>query len=389
MDPANPAYPKAGEKVESGSVFTVNYVKDNSQTQPTNYTIKYMINGEEQKTDTITVEGTAWINDNPAKIAIAESGIPTPADKYKGYKLDPANPAYPKAGEKVESGSVFTVNYVKDNSQTQLTSYTIKYTINGEEQPADAVTVEGSAWINDDPAMIKITEGGISAPADKYTGYKLDEKNPKYPEAGAEVESGSVFTVNYVSVPVIPDAVTPVNPTQVNPIPSDQTPTIPSQRITPSDQTSGNRSSSKDNDGRESYSEDIQDGTVPLVGFDGGVWALLNLILTVATVLLSLILLIGCFGKKKKNEEEETEDDEETQEKIRKKKFWRILSLIPAIGAVIAFILTEDMRLDMVIIDRWTLLMAVIALVQIILAVFSKKSSKEEENEEDSKADLA
>ena len=65
------------------------------------------------------------------------------------------------------------------------------------------------------------------------------------------------------------------------------------------------------------------------------------------------------------------------------------MSLIPAIGAVIAFILTEDMRLDMVIIDRWTLLMAVIALVQIILAVFSKKSSKEEENEEDSKADLA
>ena len=56
---------------------------------------------------------------------------------------------------------------------------------------------------------------------------------------------------------------------------------------------------------------------------------------------------------------------------------------------MIAFILTEDMRLDMVIIDRWTLLMVIIALVQIILVVLSKKSSKEEENEEDGEADLA
>ena len=198
LDPANPAYPEAGEKVESGSVFTVNYVKDNSQTQATNYTIKYTINGKEQKTDTITVEGTAWVNDNPAKIAIAKDGIPTPVDKYTGYKLDPANPEYPAAGEMVKSGRTFTVNYVKDETQTQPTKYTVKYTLNGVEQPADTITVEGTAWVNDAPAKIAIAEAGIPTPADKYKGYKLDTKNPKYPAAGEKVESGSVFSVNYV-----------------------------------------------------------------------------------------------------------------------------------------------------------------------------------------------
>ena len=143
-------------------------MKGETQTKETKYTVKYTIEGKEQKKDALEVTGTAWINDDPAKIAIAESGIPTPADKYKGYKLDPANPAYPEVGEKVESGSVFTVNYVKDNSQTQPTNYTIKYTINGEEQAKDTVVVTGTAWINDDPAKIAIAESGIPTPADKY-----------------------------------------------------------------------------------------------------------------------------------------------------------------------------------------------------------------------------
>ncbi|MEI3138519.1 MAG: hypothetical protein V8T31_02475 [Lachnospiraceae bacterium] len=40
-------------------------------------------------------------------------------------------------GTKVESGTEYTVNYVKDESQTQPTSYTVKYTIEGVEQPVD------------------------------------------------------------------------------------------------------------------------------------------------------------------------------------------------------------------------------------------------------------
>ena len=129
-------------------------------------------------------------------IAIAADGIPTPANKFPGYKLDDANPAYPAAGTEVVSGSVYTVNYVRDDAQTQSTSYTVRYTV--EDVEKDSFTITGSAWVNDDPAMIAIAADGIPAPADKFSGYKLDDANPTYPAAGAEVASGSVYTVNYV-----------------------------------------------------------------------------------------------------------------------------------------------------------------------------------------------
>ena len=182
----------------SANVIKVYYVKDDSQTQDTKYTVKYTIEGVEQAADKIEETGTAWINDNPAMIEIAEGGIPAPADKYTGYKLDPANPTYPAAGTEVETGSEYTVNYVKDDSQTQDTKYTVKYTIEGAEQTNDKVEVTGTAWINDNPAKIAIAAGGIPTPANKYTGYKLDPNNPAYPAAGTLVNSGTVFVVNYI-----------------------------------------------------------------------------------------------------------------------------------------------------------------------------------------------
>ena len=195
---ANRTYTYSNPQVTEDIVVVVTTVKDDSQTQPTKYTVRYTIEGVEQENDKIEVEGSAWINDEPAMIAIAEGGIPTPSNKYNGYKLDPANPEYPAAGTPVESGSEYTVNYVKDDSQTKDTKYTVRYTIEGVEQENDKIEVEGSAWINDEPAMIAIAEGGIPTPSNKYNGYKLDPANPEYPAAGTPVESGSEYTVNYV-----------------------------------------------------------------------------------------------------------------------------------------------------------------------------------------------
>ena len=108
------------DNVPGGATVTVNLVKDETQTQPTSYTVKYTIEGVEQTDDEVVVDGTAWVNDDPAMIAIAEGGIPAPADKYAGYKLDPANPAYPEPGAMVESGSTYTVNYVADFSEFEI-----------------------------------------------------------------------------------------------------------------------------------------------------------------------------------------------------------------------------------------------------------------------------
>ena len=132
--------------------------------------------------------------------------------------------------------------------------------------------------------------------------------------------------------------------------------------------------------------EEIVDEATPLDM--GGAWALVNLILTILTVLGSILLLIGYIGKKQKEREDENgnvilnaEGEAETDD-IKKKGGWRLASIIPAVAAVIAFILTENMRLPMVLVDKWTLLMVIIALVQLLVAYFSKKKTQEPEQPE-------
>lgn len=136
--------------------------------------------------------------------------------------------------------------------------------------------------------------------------------------------------------------------------------------------------------------EAIADDATPLAGGRGGHWALINLILAILTVLASLLLLIGYIGKKKKALEDEDgnevkdEDGNTVWEYEKKKKgFWRVFSLIPAIVSVIAFILTENMRLPMRLVDRWTLLMVIIAIVQIVVAVLCKKRKNKDDEDRD------
>ncbi|MGI6350022.1 MAG: beta strand repeat-containing protein [Eubacteriales bacterium] len=130
----------------------------------------------------------------------------------------------------------------------------------------------------------------------------------------------------------------------------------------------------------------ISERETPLSGGTTAAWALLNLLLTILTGIIMIALLIGYFtGRKREEEDRRTNRDRyrnqyEDESKLKRKGFLRLLSFIPLIVAVIVFILTEDMRNPMVFVDRWTIWMAVIAAVQVILALFCKKSYEEDED---------
>ncbi len=130
--------------------------------------------------------------------------------------------------------------------------------------------------------------------------------------------------------------------------------------------------------------ENVQPEPVPLASAKA--WALLNLILSILTVLASLLLIIFTLGKKHKGEQAEKgeaiEASNDTNE-VKKKKFWRWFSLVPAIGSVIVFILTENMSLPMAWVDKWTILMVVIAIIQALVAIFSRKRKKQIRDDED------
>lgn len=112
----------------------------------------------------------------------------------------------------------------------------------------------------------------------------------------------------------------------------------------------------------------VEDNTTPLAKAEG-TWALVNLICAIVTVLFGFILLIS---KKKKEEDEDDEYEEEPNEKKRG-TFTRVLSVITAIISVIAFILTEDMTLKMIMVDKWTIMMLVITVIQIVIFAFGRK----------------
>ena len=187
-------YTYSNPQVTEDIVVVVTTEIDDGQTKDLSYTVEYYKDGEKVDTDTQTETKTVQVLE-PNTLTVDMSKINT-TDKYYGYKLEKTEPA--PIPESIENEGVIKVYYVKDDGQTQQTKYTVHYTIEGVEQENDKVEVEGSAWINDEPAMIAIAEGGIPTPSNKYNGYKLDPANPEYPAAGTPVESGSEYTVNYV-----------------------------------------------------------------------------------------------------------------------------------------------------------------------------------------------
>jgi len=201
------------------------------------------------------------------------------------------------------------------------------------------------------------------------------------------------------------------NPNPATPTPTPAAPVVPATVATPTPKPTATPSATpsdnggkgdgnndgeigetiNDNDTPLANGEDIADNATPLAGLGTGAWALINLILTIVTTLLSILLLIGYIGKKKKALEDEDgnvvldENGKEVMEYEKNKKgLWRLISIIPALIAIIVFIFTEDMTLPMIFVDKWTILHAVIALVQVVVMVLCKK--KKDENDEDENA---
>ncbi len=129
----------------------------------------------------------------------------------------------------------------------------------------------------------------------------------------------------------------------------------------------------------------------------GSSWALYNLILTILTSLLSIALLEGYFKDQKEEEEESDEqimalamkEEEPEEKKIDRKLVTRILSIVFSIGALILFFLTEDMTNPMSLTDKWTVWHVIIALIQCVDALLSKKSKDEEEKADEGSLERA
>ena len=125
----------------------------------------------------------------------------------------------------------------------------------------------------------------------------------------------------------------------------------------------------------------LPDVDVPLAS-GVGYWALSNLILMLFNGLLMVILFAGyAFSYKKdtKNVGVEAEVDD-TGGYDSHSVLFRMLSIIPYLIAFLVFAYTQHTGLPMRITDQWTLLMVLLAMVQI--GVFIKVTRKQSETSE-------
>lgn len=99
---------------------------------------------------------------------------------------------------------------------------------------------------------------------------------------------------------------------------------------------------------------EITEDEVPLAAAQGPVWALVNLILMVLTIWMVA---------------------------MEKKGGSRVLGALLATASVVAFILTENVHNPMILVDKWTFLMAVITVVQLVVLLFSGKKEEKQETE--------
>ena len=105
-------------------------------------------------------------------------------------------------------------------------------------------------------------------------------------------------------------------------------------------------------------------------------WALYNLIAAIITALTGIFMAISFFRNRDEENEEEAENEDEDSSN-NKAKF---LGMIPAVLAIVLFILTEDMRNIMVLKDRYTVLMVIIALAELFLSYLTRNRKDDEED---------
>lgn len=106
-----------------------------------------------------------------------------------------------------------------------------------------------------------------------------------------------------------------------------------------------------------------------------GSWALFNLICTILTGISTI--LTALFFKRK----EKKEDDNENDVTIKNSYLKPLSSIVLSVATIWLFIITEDMRLPMVIFDKFSPIMFILLVIGLMIMLL--KNKKEEENQEE------
>jgi len=350
--------------VSEGAVLKVYYDKDPDQKKDLNYTVEHYIVGEVTPRDTVPMTVQIWVNDTTYDLT-------TVAQKtYVGYKFSYQDTPLPST---ISEGAVIKVYYDEDPDQTKDLTYSVAHYIVGEGTPRNVIKTTVKVWVNDTTYPV------TSVARRSYPGYSFSYYGTALPTNVAE---GSILRVYYSANPIdtkeLSYTIEHYVGTETTPRDSDEiTVIIPiTDDSYPVDQVNLKSYTGFKFDRYEPTLpvEVKQDGVIkvfytaipiiidpdPTPLDPGAAWALINLLCTILSVALAVALFI------KKKEDEEAKNQEEIESTNRRIRNMKIVAVVLAVAAIIIFIFTEDMTLPMTMVDKWTILMAVIAVGSVI-----------------------
>ena len=154
------------DTVTDGDVINVYYVKDTSQTRGVSYTVEYYKDGVKDDSKTDVIPNDIWVNDDVQPVDATKINV---TDKFgAGYKFEKTDPAtIPSTiADKgvikvyyVAKEFKYTVKYVLEGTDTELTAGYTKSATFGTEVGADKKDIQGYTVLNADE---KLTIGADS-----------------------------------------------------------------------------------------------------------------------------------------------------------------------------------------------------------------------------------
>ena len=353
---------------------------------------------EEEKTG-ITVENPGDVKydgkDHAEKPVIKDEKTGVTLEEGKDYEI-----VYPEdiknAGEitatvvgKGDYEGSFEIKYNITKRDVTFTSATDSKQYDGNALTNGNVEITGDGFIEGEGATFNVTGSitDVGSTNNTFT-YAMNE--------GTNADNYNVTvvegTLTVSEQPVVPTPVTPTTPSNNTPA---RTNNVPARAVTqpttttPAPEATVEPEKAETTPAPTAKPEKIKEEATPQAAPKGH-WALINLIAAMLSVVLAVVALLAKHAKDEDEDDEDKDDqvvaneneDDDENESTRHRR-WKVIATIDAILAVVVFILTENISLPMVLVDKWTLLMVLFGLISIVSTYFARKWHEEDEDEDE------
>ena len=154
------------DTVTDGDVINVYYVRDNDQKKAVSYTVEYYKDGVKDDSKTETFTNNIWVNDNVQPVDATKINV---TDKFgAGYKFEKTDPA--TIPVTIADKGVIKVYYVAKEFK-----YTVKYVLEGTDTELTAGYTKSATYATEVGADKKNIEGYTVVDADKKLTIGSDE----------------------------------------------------------------------------------------------------------------------------------------------------------------------------------------------------------------------